>query len=181
MTLCLNTYSVGVSNLYEASWSLLLLLMLLLLPLLQAPVSDAEAEATRVNYLSPVYKIDEEEHTKLIQEAAEVGPKQLCFLAQCMRVVHKHVSGVYGHIVHGQAARRKGGRMLEVSILQCWVAKFELMRMRACNCGVQANPEPHNSNCLWCRGTRLLTGLPHAAAAAAAAAAAVADRQGPEG
>jgi hypothetical protein len=38
----------------------------------QAPVSAEEAEATRLNYLSPVYKIDEGEHSKLISEAAEV-------------------------------------------------------------------------------------------------------------
>lgn len=38
-----------------------------------APVSAAEAEATRLNYLSPVYKIDEAEHSKLISEAAEVN------------------------------------------------------------------------------------------------------------
>jgi len=36
-------------------------------------VTPDEAEATRLNYLSPVYKIDEAEHRKLIDEAAQVG------------------------------------------------------------------------------------------------------------
>lgn len=35
-------------------------------------MSADEAEQTRRNYLSPVYKIDEVEHRKLIEEAAEV-------------------------------------------------------------------------------------------------------------
>jgi hypothetical protein len=43
-------------------------------------VSAAEAEATRLNYLSPVYKIDEAEHSKLISEAAEVRDREGCSL-----------------------------------------------------------------------------------------------------
>lgn len=46
--------------------------------LTQAPVSAEEAEATRVNYLSPVYKIDEVEHRKLIEEAAQVSVCVVC-------------------------------------------------------------------------------------------------------
>lgn len=41
-------------------------------PPLQAPVSAEEAERTRLKYLSPVYKIDEAEHRKLIEEAGQV-------------------------------------------------------------------------------------------------------------
>lgn len=41
----------------------------------QMPMTPQEAEQTRLNYLSPVFKIDEVEHRKLIEEAAQVsGP-----------------------------------------------------------------------------------------------------------
>lgn len=51
---------------------LFLLLLLLLLAVPQAPVTADEAERTRLNYLSPVFKIDESEHRKLIEEAGQV-------------------------------------------------------------------------------------------------------------
>lgn len=57
----------------------------------QAPVTAEEAERTRLNYLSPVYKIDEAEHRKLIEEAGQVeGLQQLCSQsAMGMRKSHR--------------------------------------------------------------------------------------------
>jgi hypothetical protein len=59
-------------------------------------VSAEESERTRLNYLSPVYKIDEAEHRKLIEEADQVG----------VRNKKKGLSGGGGVVCGWQDSRR---------------------------------------------------------------------------